>query len=405
MIVLHDREACTGCSACAMICPVQSIQMTEDAEGFLYPAIEEDTCIHCGRCEKACPVSNPVEEVRFRQDGYVLQNRDEEVRRESTSGGAFSAIAGWILDRGGVVFGAAFREDFSVAHTWVQSREELEKFRNSKYVQSDPGQSFREAEGFLRQGRWVCYSGTPCQIEGLKAFLGKEYKKLVTVDIVCHGIPSPLVWRRYLEMQHKKLGSFSRIRFRDKHHGYKYSALSIFNAGGQKIYARGIDTDQMTRAFFSDLCDRPSCYRCIFKKRYRVSDFTLWDCFDVFLYDRKLDDDRGASSVLIHTDRGRRIFAGIQDRVHVTPVDPDVLTSHTREMFFSVRRNPGREKFLRDAAVLPAEELFDRYFPENAKVRCARFLRVSMCRLGIYGPAKRLVTRVKRIGRKVPEKK
>lgn len=379
---------------------MQCIQMIPDEEGFLYPVVDTETCIHCGRCEQVCPVSAKREEKSFPQEAYVLQHRDEDVRHESTSGGAFSAIAEWIIGQGGVVFGAAFTDDFTVIHTAVEEKKDLWKFRNSKYVQSDVGRTYEEAAACLSQGRWVCYSGTPCQIEGLAAYLGKPYERLITVDIVCHGVPSPLIWRKYLEMQDGKLGSYAGIRFRDKYYGYKYSTLSFFDRVGKTIYAHGIDTDQMTRAFFSDICDRPSCYHCPFKKRYRVSDFTLWDCFDVFLYDRRMDDDRGTSSVLIHTDKGRQVFSEVKKQARCRQVSPDLLTSCAKEMFHSVSPNPRRGAFFEDARHLSGQELFDRYFPETARVRCARFLRVSMYRLGIYAPVKRVVTRVKRIRRR-----
>lgn len=395
MIALHDREACTGCTACAMVCPVQCIQMVPDQEGFLYPVMDTQACIHCGRCERACPVSVRTPEKPFPQDAYVLQYRDDRVRQESTSGGAFSAIAEWVIGQGGVVYGAALREDCTVAHMAAETVGDLQKFRNSKYVQSDPGSTFREAREHLEKGRWVCYSGTPCQVEGFQAFLGKEYGKLVLVDIVCRAVPSPAVWKKYLEMQREALGEYSGVLFRDKHHGYKYSAMSFFDAGRNKIYAQGIDTDPMLRAFFSNICDRPSCYHCAFKKRYRVSDFTLWDCFPVFLYDKEMDDDKGTSSVLIHSDKGRQVFREIRDRVRCRQVDPGLLAADMREMVCSVEKNPRREAFFRDMERMTGRELFRRYFPQTAKVRCARFLRVGMCRLGIYGAVKRAVTRQK----------
>ena len=175
---------------------MQCIQMIPDEEGFLYPVVDTETCIHCGRCEQVCPVSAKREEKSFPQEAYVLQHRDEDVRHESTSGGAFSAIAEWIIGQGGVVFGAAFTDDFTVIHTAVVEKKDLWKFRNSKYVQSDVGRTYEEAAACLSQGRWGCYSGTPCQIEGLAAYLGKPYERLITVDIVCHGVPSPLIWRK-----------------------------------------------------------------------------------------------------------------------------------------------------------------------------------------------------------------
>lgn len=296
MIHIQKKSYCCGCGAC--------IGMTCDYEGFLYPEVDTEKCINCGLCEKSCPAINVKPNMPFDQIGFVVQHKDDAIRHESTAGGAFTAIAGWIIDHGGAAFGASYTEDFMVEHSLAESRNELSKFRNSKYVQSDTKETFTQAAALLKQGRWVCYSGTPCQIEGLKAFLTKDYEKLITVDVVCHGIPSPLAWQKYLEMQREKLSEFSQVMFRDKYYGYKYSTMSFFDKEGNNIYAFGIDTDPMTRVFFSDICDRPSCYNCVFKKRYRVSDFTIWDCYSIFQFDRDMDDDKGTTRVLIHTEKG-----------------------------------------------------------------------------------------------------
>ncbi len=395
MINITDKAKCSGCSACAAICPKNCIKMEIDSEGFAYPKVNEEVCVDCGACERICPINNRTEEVAFPQYGYVVQHKDEKVRHESTAGGAFTAIAGWIIAQGGVVYGASYDADFMVEHSGTDKLEGLAKFRNSKYVQSNTGTTFSEVKKYLNRGRWVCYSGTPCQIEGLKSFLGKNYEKLITVDVVCHGIPSPLAWKRYLEMQREKLGGFSKVLFRDKHYGYKYSTMSFFDREGKNIYAYGIDTDQMTRAFFSDICDRPACYECAFKKRYRVSDFTIWDCYSVFQFDKKLDDDKGTTRVLIHSEKGRQIFEDIKKDIAWTEVSADDLTKGVREMIKSVNGNPNREAFFYDANHMSGSDLYEKYFPETPKVKLARFARVTMCRLGIYAFAKRMITRIK----------
>ena len=196
-------------------------------------------------------------------------------------------------------------------------------------------------------------------------------------------------------MQREKLGEFSKVMFRDKHYGYKYSTMSFFDKDGNNIYAYGIDTDQMTRAFFSDICDRPICYECVFKKRYRVSDFTIWDCYSIFQFDKRMDDDKGTTRVLIHTDKGRRVFEEIKDRIVWKDVGADVLTRGVREMVKSVNGNPMRNEFFKDAHDLTGKELYQKYFPETTKVRLARFARVGMCKTGIYAPMKRIITKLK----------
>ena len=256
----------------------------------------------------------------------------------------------------------------------------------------------------LRAGRLVCYSGTPCQIEGLLSFLepaGTEGSRnelldhLVTVDVVCHAVPSPLVWARYLEMQREKLGTeIADAKFRDKHFGYNYSTMTLLDDSGEERYVQGIDTDQMLRAFFSNICDRPSCYECAFKKRYRKSDFTIWDCYPVYAFDKKLDDDRGTSRVLIHSEKGRRIFEEVRQRCRVLEVDPDRLTAGVKEMFHSVDTNPRREEFFEDAACMEARTFFNKYFPMTAKVKLERTARIVCYRTGVYALAKRAARKI-----------
>ena len=417
MIRLSEKKDCCGCGGCSNACPAQCIQMKADAEGFLYPEVDETACIGCSLCERVCPVLRAGEDVPFSQAAYLLQYRNAKVRRQSTSGGAFTAIARYVTDRGGIVYGAAFDGNLRVHHTSVTTPKGLEAFRNSKYVQSDTEKTFEEVREHLRAGRLVCYSGTPCQIEGLLSFLeparvdpgktdaahGPETVKkqdpllnnLITVDIVCHAVPSPLVWERYLEMQKERLGTgIADAKFRDKHYGYNYSTMTLTDDEGQERYVQGIDTDQMLRAFFSDICDRPSCYECVFKKRYRKSDFTIWDCYPVYAFDKRLDDDKGTSRVLIHTDKGRRVFEEIRQRCRVLEVDPDRLTAGVREMYLSVNGNPRREEFFEDAACMEAQDLFDKYFPMTAKTKLERTARRICYRTGIYAVAKRAARKV-----------
>lgn len=199
MIQIRDKKKCCGCTACVEICPKQCIKMKPDMEGFLYPTVDQDKCIDCGTCDGVCPTLNGKLEIETVQKAYLVQHRNDDVRMDSSAGGAFTAIASYVLERGGVVFGAAYNKNFQVRHTYIEKVEELRKFRNSKYVQSDMGNCFRQARDFLKADRWVCFSGTPCQIEGLANFLKKPYEQLILVDVVCHGIPSPLIWNKYLE--------------------------------------------------------------------------------------------------------------------------------------------------------------------------------------------------------------
>lgn len=204
MLQLTDKQDCCGCHACASVCARQCITMQEDNEGFLYPVVDASTCTDCGLCEKVCPVINQ-DEPRKPLKVYAAKNRNEEIRRQSSSGGIFTPLAESVIRDGGVVFGAKFDKDWNVVHAWTDTIEGITDFRGSKYVQSTIGDAYREAREFLKQGRKVLFSGTPCQIAGLRKFLRKEYDNLLAVDVVCHGVPSPLVWRKYLEETRVKL--------------------------------------------------------------------------------------------------------------------------------------------------------------------------------------------------------
>lgn len=394
MIKIIDKKDCCGCSACTSICPKHCIEMESDKEGFLYPCVDVSRCVDCGLCEKVCPIRNKKKEECKEQKAYLVQHRDEQIRKESSSGGAFTAIASWVLDKGGVVFGACYDDKFKVYHKYVEQKEDLKIFRNSKYVQSVIGDTFVQTKKFLESERWVCYSGTPCQIEGLKMFLKKEYEKLVLVDVVCHGISSPMIWNKYLEAKNVKKLQIEDIRFRDKYYGYKYSTMS-FVKEGKNVYHAGSQMDSMLRAFFTDICDRPSCYDCKFKKRYRLSDITIWDCFSVYNFDKSMDDDKGTTRVLCHTELGKKII-GELDNIVIKEVEPDKLVYGVKEMFKSVEMNSKREKFFFDAEKLNGVDLFDKWCPISMETKLKTSIRTVLLKMGMYRTAKKVLNMIER---------
>jgi coenzyme F420-reducing hydrogenase beta subunit len=363
--------------------------MKEDEEGFLYPVISEKQCIKCNLCEQICPELNVFTDIPKKQRGYLVQIKDEAIRKESTSGGAFTGIAQYVLRNGGIVFGATYNADFQVVHTYIEKEEDLYLFRNSKYVQSKIGDVFSQIKVFLQHDRLVCFSGTPCQVEGLVHYLKKNYANLILVDVVCHAVPSPRVWNTYLAIQRNKYGNgITNICFRDKYYGYKYSNMVIYN-NHQVCYHLGIESDMMLRAFFSNICDRPSCYACSFKKRYRVSDFTLWDCFEPEEFSTVLDA-KGTTRVLIQTSKGEALFEQIKDSFTCVEIDADQLVQNSREMFFSVPMNPQREQFFKDLNNLKIEEFHKKYFRITSKIHLERFIRLISYKLGIYTKVKKI---------------
>ena len=393
MIHIEDKKECCGCWACYNACPKHCIGMKEDEEGFRYPVVDASLCIDCGLCEKVCPVIHADKaDTPHAQQGFLAQHKDEDIRKESTSGGAFTAIASWIIRQGGIVYGAGYRKGtFIVEHQGVETEKDLSVFRNSKYVQSNVMNTFKEALGHLKAGRWVCFSGTPCQIEGFRSFLrGREYEKLVCVDLVCRGIPSPRILTRYIEAQQALIGGeFTNVLFRDKHYGYHYSSFSIYNKEKGKDYHKGVDSNAYLRAFFNNLSDRPSCYDCRFKKRYRKSDLTLWDCFPIEKFTKQMDG-KGTTRVLVQSDKGEMIMNAIRDELRTVRVEPDKLVKDVREMFHSVPMNPQREQFFTDCNTMLPVDFFRKWFPVTWKVRLNAFVRLTCHRLGIYTFAKRM---------------
>ncbi len=394
-IQLNDKSECCGCTACKSICPKEAIEMQEDKEGFLYPKINEEKCINCGLCKNVCPIKNKIKEEKQEQKAYIVNNKNEQIRKESTSGGAFTPIAEYVIDKKGVVFGAAFDKDFTVCHKSATTKKELQKFRGSKYVQSDLKDTFKEAKQFLEKGKWVCFSGTPCQIEGLKKYLKKDYEKLITVDVVCRAVPSPLVLRKYLEYQKEKqnMKNFSKVSFRDKEkYGYKYTTMTLKN--NEKIYQNGVETDPYLRAFFKNYSDRPSCYDCKFRNKNRVSDFTIWDCFAVGELSKNLDDNKGTTRMIVQNRKAKNIFNEIKNNYEYEELPIEVATKNVREIKYSPIPNVNREEFFKDINKLDAKDFFEKHFPDSIKVKAERITRRLLVNTKAYNKIKNTIKRI-----------
>jgi hypothetical protein len=397
MIALADKIDCCGCGACDNACPESCISMCPDVSGFLYPRIEKEYCIQCGLCVAACPVLNPVARNSSIKSAYVVQHKDDDIRRQSTSGGVFTAIAEFVISQGGVVFGAAFDDEYQVHHIHVERSDELKLFRSSKYVQSIIGNTYKEAKTFLDTGRMVCFSGTPCQICGLKSFLGREYDHLVTVDFMCRAVPSPLVFKKYLELQQRKLGEILNLRFRDKCYGYSYSTLTIQYRKNNKYhqYNRGIESDLWLRAFFSGICDRPCCKDCRFQKGIHQSDFTIWDCVNVWKYVPEYDDNLGSSRMLIQSEKGYSFFKNIKHSIRFTELPSSKIIEKEKKRYHEL--SPVKEDiFYSDVHKLDPLIFFRKYFPYTIKVALLHAARVTTYRLGIYGILKKYVWNILR---------
>ena len=302
MISIKDKKHCCGCSACASICPKHSIVMTEDNEGFLYPHVDMDTCIDCGLCEKACNELHPFEKGEP-QHVYAAINKNEAIRMRSSSGGVFYALAEKVLNEGGVVFGARFDDNWQVVIDYAEDMQGVEAFMGSKYVQARVGEAYKDAKRFLQQGRKVLFSGTPCQVAGLHQFLRKPYDNLLSIDFVCHGTPSPKVWKLYLQEVIGKLHRISDIEFRNKANGWKNFGFNLrYNDEDQTVsLLSSFHQNPYMKVFLQDIILRPSCYDCKAKGCRSQSNITIADFWGVNTVFPVMDDDKGTSLVFIST--------------------------------------------------------------------------------------------------------
>lgn len=348
MIKISKASQCCGCTACEAICPKNCIMLVSDEEGFAYPQIDIKKCIGCNACESVCPIikSESIEQKENVLATYVGYAINEKVRIESSSGGVFSLIANYILEQRGIVFGAAYDEQFCVRHIAIEKKEELFRLRGSKYSQSTITGVYLKVREELAKGRMVLFSGTACQVSGLKNYLKKDYENLITVDILCHGVPSPEVWKRYINELEIVNGELTYINLRDKTKGwYNYSSKFCFKSG--KIIEHTHFVDSYMRLFLGDICLRPSCYDCQFKNMNRSSDITVGDCWGIDKLMPEFDDDKGTSVIIIHSLKGKRVSEKISSNMRYKVVDLDVVVPRSENSRKSVEVHVNRKKFFR----------------------------------------------------------
>lgn len=347
MINIKKKEECCGCHGCTNICPKQCISMEIDNEGFWYPKVDKSKCIDCSLCVKVCPIINIPRVNENKIITYACKNKINEVRESSSSGGVFTLLCEKIINNGGVVFGAAFDENFNVAHDYAENLEKCIKFRGSKYVQSRIGNMYKKAKEFLDKGRVVLFSGTPCQIAGLETYLIKKYENLIMIDIACHGVPSPKVYRKYIEkietLNNSKIKS---IQFREKSNGWKDYNFKVTFENKEFIQKR-IDNIYM-EGFLKDLYLRPSCYACNFKKPITSADVTLADYWGVQNIHPEFDDDKGVSLILVNTDKGRALIDNISKGMDIMETDYEFAIKNNKYIVMPVKYNKRKDKFFKN---------------------------------------------------------
>lgn len=376
MIQIKEKQNCCGCQACVQACPKGCIKMETDGEGFLYPIIDNEVCIDCGLCERICPVLHSAGDSWVPPKAYASYNLNEKVRLASSSGGVFTLAAEYVLNQGGVIYGAAM-EELRVKHVRVVDRDGLDLLRGSKYVQSNIGRTYAQARDDLKAGKLVLFTGTPCQIEGLNSFLRKKYENLIAMDIICHGVPSPMVWEKYLLWQERATDtSVKRAMFRNKKYGWKTFSMFLEFAD-TKSYVCRYNEDLFMKAFLYDLCLRPSCYQCHFKKINRVSDMTVADFWGIRNICPEMDDDRGTSLVLVHSSKGSEIMTAISSGMVCREVPFEDAIRGNPAMISSAAKPKTRNLFMNRVNNGDFEKLVLRYAKEPFSVKrlCKRILK------------------------------
>lgn len=353
MIAITEKHNCCGCNACVQLCPKQCITMHEDEEGFLYPEADVATCINCGLCEKICPILNVKAECKPHSMIAAINQQNNE-RENSSSGGAFVELAKQAIANGGIVFGAAFDSEWNVVHQSTNTVEGLDVLKRSKYVQSRIGDAYLKVKALLKANKPVLFVGTPCQVAGLNSFLRQPYDNLLLVEIACHGVPSPKVWKKYLQ---ETVGDteITSISFREKDpFGWHKYGIRIWGADN-KILWEGHHTDSpFLQGMINNITLRPSCYKCKFRGGQSGADLKLSDFWKVEQVLPELEDDKGISSIFVYSNRGQQVLDCLNLQYHTIPTEaqPMLLAeSKLQTCLPKKKRKTFFKRFLKDGQV------------------------------------------------------
>lgn len=391
MIEIVEKKCCSGCGACATVCPAQAIAMRTDTEGFRYPTVDVSACISCGKCEKQCPFISPKSPETTTPEGFLLADKHASRRSVASSGGAFTLLATQVIEAGGIVFGAAFDRDWNVCHKGVERLDDLWQLRGSKYVESYIGDCHKDIKVALAAGRRVMFVGTPCQVAGLSRAIGKPHDSLLMVEVACHGVPSAKVWNKaldeYCDSEKISRSDIQSINFRDKVKGWKNYHFTLTHRKGQYSsrefpYIMG---------FAYDLYLRPSCYACRIKEMGSYADLTLADAWGIeqVTTEARWLDDKGVSFVMVHTEKGRQAISAIKGAA-VAPVAVDAMLQHNRSIVTSARLTPERWHFF---ALFADGQSVARCVAKAHRITCKqrleKILTPLLVRLGIKGFTKK----------------
>lgn len=308
----NNVESCYGCNACEQICPKNAIKLIENSEGFNYPSLNDKLCVNCGLCEKVCPYTKKLVDNEI-NNVYGLQNLNQDDLMKSSSGGVFIAMAKFVLSKGGFVAGCILDENFVAKHILTNDLNLVEKMQGSKYVQSYIGNVYANIKKFLDDGRFILFSGTPCQVAGLKFFLMKEYNNLLTIDLICHGVPSQFLLNEYIKNQNKKLND---LKFRDKKtNGWRSAGIIRYEGGSKKINPN--NDSYYNLYYIENAVSRMSCYSCKYSTTNRVGDITIGDFWNINDEFSNIDTKNGFSEIKINSNKGMNFFNSIKNNFFI----------------------------------------------------------------------------------------
>lgn len=374
MLDFLKTEDCTGCGACMNKCPKQCISMETDKEGFEYPVVFKDNCINCGLCEKVCPSIKPdnVRSFRKASQGYAAISKDDKVWRKSSSGGAFTEICNAFLKGCSeyAIIGCELDGD-KVFHSSVFSLNDIDKFRKSKYVQSTIGFIYADVKRFLLDNRKVVFVGTPCQVAGLKAFLGKDYKQLLAVDLICHGVGSPEIFKLHIDYLRRKYKDFDlSYSFRNKTlncRGNLNLHTSKYQLSTGKV--KYVERDEYNRLFLSQVCLRPCCStNCKYRNEYRTGDITIADFKALKIVFPQITDYKNYSTIIFNTEKGEALYKELENRMIMYSTPIDNIKKYNPLYCQTTPGNPERDYFFKDYYQgMTYSELVNKYAPVPSK--------------------------------------
>lgn len=379
-----EKNLCCGCKVCSSVCPVEAISFQNDEEGFWYPIIDEKKCIKCNKCRTVCPLAkNELDKIKEENQTYAAYSKSKEVLDNSTSGGIFTHISDLILEGGGVVFGHAYNGDLKCVCKIARTKEERNSFRGSKYVQSDMKSVYEEIKNEVGTGKKVLVTGTPCQIDAVKNFFSNRIpENLFTMDIVCHGVPSPQIFSEYVDLQEKKSGKkIVDFKFRDKKEGWT-TPHRVFEYSDGTSCGELLNADAFNNLFqVTDCILRPSCFSCKYAGNQRISDISIADFWGIQnKHNDMFNENRGVSLILVNTDKGNSLFQKIKEN-EIMKIKK-VLLSDAQERNFPLLRPSipyfDRNKFFIDYQKRGLEYCLKKYCSRSFSSRLRRKIRMIL---------------------------